>query len=66
MLACSERAANAEDSGIKFTSKTITNETFADSVTESSIKVIDILFIWVLPILVLALGVIVYIKRRNA
>lgn len=66
VLACSERAANAEDSGIKFTSKTITNETFADSVTESGIKVINVLFIWVLPILVLALGVIVYIKRRNA
>lgn len=66
VLACSERAANAEDTGIKFTSKTITNETFADSVTESGITVVKILFIWVLPILVLAIGVIVYIKRRNA
>ena len=66
VLACSERAVNVEDSGISFTSKTITNETFAESVTETGINVINIVFIWVLPILVVAIGIFVYIKRRNA
>ncbi|MBO4733575.1 MAG: GldG family protein [Clostridia bacterium] len=66
VLACSERAANVEDSGIKFTSKTITNETFADSVTQTGINVINVIFVWALPIIVLALGVFIYIKRRNA
>ena len=66
VLACSERAVNVEDSGISFTSKTISNETFADSVTETGINVINILFVWALPILVVAIGIFVYIKRRNA
>lgn len=66
VLACSERAANAEESGISFTSKTITNETFAESVTETGINVINILFVWLLPISVVAIGIFVYIKRRNA
>ena len=66
VLACSERAVNVEDSGISFTSKTISNETFADAVTETGINVVNILFVWALPILIVALGIFVYIKRRNA
>ena len=66
VLACCERAVNVEDSGISFTSKTITNETFAESVTETGINVVNIIFVWAIPILVVAMGIFVYIRRRNA
>lgn len=66
VLACSERAANVEDTGISFISKTITNETFSDMVTSKSSSIIAIVFIGVLPLIMLVLCIVVYIKRRNA
>ena len=65
-LAAAERAARAEDGGISFTSKTITNESFADKVTESSTKVIRLIFVIVIPLIIIAAGIYVYIRRRNA
>ena len=66
VLACTERATGADNGGMKFVSKTITNESFSESVTESGVKVIRVIFIALLPVLVVILGVFVYIKRRNA
>ena len=65
-FAASERAANAENIGISFISKTITNESFADKVTESSVAVIRAIFVIIIPIIIIATGIYVYIKRRNA
>lgn len=65
-FAASERAANAENIGISFISKTITNESFADKVTESSVAVIRVIFVIIIPIVIIATGIYVYIKRRNA
>lgn len=66
LLAAAERAAGAEDSGISFVSKTITNESFSDQVTASSTKLIRIIFMLLLPVISLAVGIYVYIRRRNA
>lgn len=61
-----ERAVGAEKTGISFVSKTIENQSFAVSVTESSRNVMSIIFIGLIPILVIAAGIFVYIRRKNS
>ncbi len=65
-LAAAERASRAEDTGIYFISKAITEESFASSVTEASSNVIRIIFVILIPIICIAAGIYIYIKRRNA
>lgn len=65
-FAATERAARADNTGISFVSKTITDESFKDKVSESSVGVIRLLFIIALPIIIIIAGIYVYIKRRNA
>ena len=65
-LAITERAAGIEDTGISFISKTITNESFADQVTAAGSTAIMIIFMILLPIAMIALGVVIFIRRRNA
>jgi len=65
-FAVSERAANAQNTGISFLTKTITTESFADKVTESNVKLFRIIFVIILPIVIIAAGIYIYIKRRNA
>ncbi len=66
LLAAAERAADADDMGITFVSKYIENESFSDKVTEGSVSTMRIIFMIFLPIVLIALGIYVYIKRRNA
>lgn len=66
VLACSERAAGTDNTGVSFVTKTISNETFSESVTEGSVRIVRIVFIALIPLIMVALGVFVYIKRRNA
>ena len=65
-LAVTDRAASVEDSGISFISKTITNESFADAVTASNTMIIRILFMFLLPIAMIVIGVVIFIRRKNA
>ena len=65
-LAMADRASGAGKSDISFVSKTITNESFYDSVTEGSANSIKVIFMFVLPLAVLAMGIVIFIKRRNA
>lgn len=65
-LAAAERAVGAEDTDISFISKTITNESYSDSVTDSSAGIIRILFMFILPIACIALGIYIFIRRKNA
>ena len=65
-LAVAERAVGAEDGGVYFAPKTISEESFAEKVTEQSTGVIRIIFMFLLPIASLVAGVVIYIKRRNA
>ena len=65
-LAAAERAVGAEDTGISFVSKTITNESFADSVTQSSASAMRIIFMFILPIACIAVGIYIFIRRKNA
>ena len=65
-LAAAERAVGAEDTGISFVSKTITNESFADSVTESSLRVVRAIFMIIFPIACVVIGIYIFIRRKNA
>ena len=65
-LSAAERAIGAEDTGIKFVSKIINTESFADQVTESSSKAIMIIFMICLPVVLLVTSIIVYIRRKNS
>lgn len=56
----------AEDTGISFVSKTITNESFADSVSETSAGIVRIIFMGLLPVACIAAGVYIFIRRKNA
>ncbi len=65
-FAVAERAVAAEDTGISFVTKTITEESFAASVTETAADTIKWIFMILLPIACIVTGIIVYIRRRNA
>ena len=65
-FAAAEQAVGAEDTGISFVSKTITNESFADSVTESSLRVVRAIFMIIFPIACVVIGIYIFIRRMNA
>lgn len=65
-LAVTERATGADDSGIVFTSKYIENESFASEVTEGSAKTMRLIFMWIIPLLTIALSIFIFIRRKNA
>ena len=65
-LATAECAVGAEDGGVYFAPKTISEESFADKVTEQSTGIIRIIFMFLLPIVSIVAGIVIYIKRRNA
>ena len=65
-FAVAERAVGAESAGIEFVSKTIENETFIDSVTQSSVNIIMIIFVIMIPLALLATSIYVYIRRKNS
>ncbi|MBR6503118.1 MAG: GldG family protein [Clostridia bacterium] len=64
VMAVSDRAAHVTNTSITFTSKFIKNESFiADEATGDTLNWI---FVIILPILVIALGVVIFVRRRNA
>ena len=65
-FAAAEQAVGAEDTGISFISKTITNESFEDSVTEASLRVMRTIFMIVFPIVCVVIGIYIFIRRKNA
>ena len=65
-LSLTERAAGADNSGISFVSKEITNESFYESVTEGEANMVRAIFMYILPVLIIALGIVIFVKRRNA
>ncbi len=65
-LAMVDRAAKIEDTGIEFVPKSITNESFYESVTEASANAMRAIFMFILPLAVLAAGIVIFVKRRNA
>jgi hypothetical protein len=65
-FAAAERAAGADSSDISFVPKTITDESFATSVTQQSVNIIIIVFMALLPLACIAAGIYVFIRRKNS
>lgn len=61
-----ERAVGADESGVSFITKTIEPESFYTEVTEASRNVVLAIFMIALPLAMIALGVYVYIRRKNS
>ena len=53
------------ESEITFVPKTITTESFASSVTEAGTRAINIIFVVVLPVAVIAAGIVVWVRRKR-
>lgn len=65
VLYCTDLAANITEGGVKFITKTITTEWYTD-VTKNGEKWLRGIFVIGLPVLVLAVGAYVAIRRRRA
>ncbi len=66
-LAMVERAAGITKSDISYIPKSISaSESFQSEVTEGDAGTVRALFMFILPILTILMGIIIYIKRRNA
>lgn len=66
VMAATDRAVHVGDTSITFTSKVIENESFASAVTAGSSKVVNIVFMFVIPIAIVVIGIVVFVRRRNA
>ena len=66
VMSCTDRAAHVGDTSMTFTSKIITNESFASDVSAESARLVLVLFVFIIPIAVIAAGIVVFIRRRNA
>ncbi len=65
-LKVAERNCGTTNSDISFVTKSITDESFADSVTEASSNIVRVIFMFLIPIITIIAGIIVFVKRRNA
>lgn len=65
-LALADKGANVGDTGISFISKTISEESFAESVTAAKSNAIIIIFAILLPLLLIVAGIVIFVRRRNA
>ena len=63
-LAAAKQAVGQNDSQIEFSMKNFDTADFSATVTESATKAIKTIFVIILPILVVVLGIVVFIKRR--
>ena len=65
-LLAADTAAGVGDAGISFISKTISDESFANEITAAGATVVRIIFMFLLPIVTIALGIYIFIRRRNS
>ena len=65
-LAVADKAANVGDAEISFVQKTISSATYSETVTAAKTNAIRIVFIGLIPLALIAVGIIVFIRRKNA
>lgn len=53
------------DSKLSFLTKTVSSNTFAEKVTQTKSRVINIIFIFVIPLTLVVFGITIWIKRKN-
>lgn len=65
MISAAKFISGAEDDGITFTMKKMEENTFADVVNEKAADTMKVIFKWGLPVLLIALGVTVFVRRAR-
>ncbi len=66
VLALTDHICGISDTDIKFVAKSMKNESFSNEVTDSKSNVVRNIFMIIIPLITVACGVFVFIKRRNA
>lgn len=66
VMAATDRASHVGDTSMVFTSKVITGENFASQISEANVKTVNLIFMFIIPVIVIAAGIIVFVRRRNA
>lgn len=66
VLAVANRAVGADYSEISFVEKSITEESYADSVSASDVERVRNIFMIIIPVVMVIIGIVVFIRRRNA
>ena len=66
VMLATNRAAHAENIDVFFTAKVIKDESFADKILPEKVKSISTTYMVILPLAVIALGIVIFIRRRNA
>ena len=66
VMAATDRASHVGDTAITFTSKVIENESFASEISAGSVKVINIIFMFIVPVSMIVIGIVIFVRRRNA
>lgn len=59
------RLSGRDADEVTFTNKTISVESFSDQVTVASSNVMKILFVGVVPVAVIVVGIVIWIRRKN-
>ena len=65
MVSAAKFISGAEDDGKTFTMKKMNNRTFTQTVSFEAYQVMGVLFQWILPIITLAIGIVVFIRRAR-
>jgi paraquat-inducible protein B len=65
MVSAAKFISGAEDDGITFTMKKMNNRTFTQTVSFEAYQVMGVIFQWILPIITLAIGIVVFIRRAR-
>lgn len=65
VLATANSITGRADSEIAFVTKSITTESFADRITKTNVIVVTVIFLLVVPITIIVLAVVVWIRRKN-
>lgn len=66
VLAVTERNSDVGTTDIKFVTKTIENESYKDKITNGGKSAVVFFFIFLIPVLTVVSGIVIYIRRRNA
>lgn len=57
--------SGASEDGVKFSMKRMEDQTFSDIVTADTIAVMRVIFQWVLPLLLIVSGIVIFVRRSR-
>lgn len=66
VLNCTKRAAHVDSNTMIFTAKVIENESFYSLKDAQSDKIVNAVFLFIIPTAIIAAGIVIFIRRRNA